>query len=145
MVSQTCSPGVVPFGTGNQDCACTTELAETAPIVVDCQGKVLSNPIGKGRRTRSRRPSGASLVQRALGRELDPGKMPLNLCGLATGLFPKGKNLYRFSHQIVCGNSGKLGSPGLSPIKLKTPCRLFLYISASCFRSSQEQVTLAGL
>lgn len=115
-------------------------LAETTPIAMS------NAPKPSWEKVEMQEVKGPkSLWIRVLGGELDTGKMLLNLCGLATGLFPKDKNFCLFLHQRVSRNSGKLGSPGLSPIMVKAPIRFFVSISASCFWSSQEQVTLAGV
>lgn len=91
---------------------------------------------GKHRNTWIHRPLWGSLSQRALGGELDMGKMPLNCVVWWQGSFVK--NLCLFSHWLFSKNSGTLGSPRLSLSKSK--CLVALPVHPSCW-SCQKQVT----
>lgn len=100
------------FGTHDQY---ALEVAKTTSIVADCQMQDAPKPYQENVEIHGFKG------QRVLGGEFDTGKMPLNLYGLATGLFSKDKNLCLFSHWILNRNSETLGSYRLSLIKPKRP------------------------
>lgn len=106
------------------------ELVKTTPIAAYCQMQDAPNLYWEKVDTWIQRPSGESLVQRVFGGELDMGKISWNLCGMATGFFRKPKNFCLLV--IFSGSSRTQGSSRLALLKLRTPYRFSLCISASC-------------